>query len=91
VRTGSEVPNDAIVKGYELPSGEYVLINDTNSPRSTGSRAHDRHRRVRRPRGIDPIFYDSAYYLRTRKATVKPYALLAKRWSERRRSPSRGS
>src|SRR4029077_18820058 len=25
---GSEVPNDAIVKGYELPSGEYVLIND---------------------------------------------------------------
>jgi DNA end-binding protein Ku len=25
---GSEVPNEAIVKGYELPSGEYVLIND---------------------------------------------------------------
>src|SRR6195256_1421005 len=75
---GSEVPNDAIVKGYELPSGEYVLINDdelaTLDPEAV--RTIDIEEFVDLA-DIDPIFYDSAYYLAPDKATVKPYALLA--------------
>jgi DNA end-binding protein Ku len=75
---GSEVPNDAIVKGYELPSGEYVLINDdelaTLDPEAV--RTIDIEEFVDLA-DIDPIFYDSAYYLAPDKATIKPYALLA--------------
>ncbi|MEY2433640.1 MAG: end-binding protein Ku [Acidimicrobiaceae bacterium] len=75
---GSEVPNDAIVKGYELPSGEYVLINDDElallDPEAV--RSIDIEEFVDLAE-IDPIFYDSAYYLAPDKATVKPYALLA--------------
>ena len=75
---GSEVPNDAIVKGYELPSGEYVLINDDElaalDPEAV--RTIDIEEFVDLAE-IDPIFYDSAYYLAPDKATIKPYALLA--------------
>jgi DNA end-binding protein Ku len=75
---GSEVPNDAIVKGYELPSGEYVLINDDElallDPEAV--RSIDIEEFVDLAE-IDPIFYDSAYYLAPDKATIKPYALLA--------------
>jgi DNA end-binding protein Ku len=75
---GSEVPNEAIVKGYELPSGEYVLINDDElaalDPEAV--RTIDIEEFVDLA-DIDPIFYDNAYYLAPDKATVKPYALLA--------------
>ena len=42
---------DEIVKGYELPTGEYVTVTDEElaGARSRGG-PHDRHRRVRRPR-----------------------------------------
>jgi DNA end-binding protein Ku len=75
---GSEVPNDAIVKGYELPSGEYVLINDDELAAldPEAARTIDIEEFVDLA-DIDPIFYDSAYYLAPDKATVKPYALLA--------------
>src|SRR5262245_43701067 len=74
---GSEVPNDAIVKGYELPSGEYVLINDDELAAldPEAARTIDIEEFVDLA-DIDPIFYDSAYYLAPDKATVKPYALL---------------
>lgn len=75
---GSDVPNDAIVKGYELPSGEYVLIDDDElaalDPEAV--RTIDIEEFVDLA-DIDPIFYDSAYYLAPDKATAKPYALLA--------------
>jgi DNA end-binding protein Ku len=75
---GTEGPNDAIVKGYELPSGEFVLINDdelaTLDPEA--ARTIDIEEFVDLA-DIDPIFYDSAYYLAPDKATTKPYALLA--------------
>jgi DNA end-binding protein Ku len=75
---GSEVPSEAIVKGYELPSGEFVLINDDElaalDPEAV--RTIDIEEFVDLA-DIDPIFYDNAYYLAPDKATVKPYALLA--------------
>ena len=75
---GSEVPNDAIVKGYELPSGEFVLINDDELAAldPEAARTIDIEEFVDLA-DIDPIFYDSAYYLAPDKATTKPYALLA--------------
>ena len=80
---GSEVPNEAIVKGYELPSGQYVLIDDVelSSLDPEASRTIDIEEFVDLEQ-IDPIFYDAAYYVAPDKATVKPYALLARAMEE---------
>ncbi|MBA2283305.1 MAG: Ku protein [Actinomycetota bacterium] len=76
---GTEVPSEAIVKGYELPSGQYVLIDDvelsTLDPEA--NRSIDIEEFVNLS-DIDPIFYDAAYYVAPDKATTKPYALLAR-------------
>ena len=75
---GTEVPTDAIVKGYELSSGDYVLIDDDELAAldPEAARTIDIEEFVDLAE-IDPIFYDSAYYLAPDKATAKPYALLA--------------
>lgn len=79
----SEVPSEAIVKGYELPSGQYVLVDDAElsalDPEAT--RTIDIEEFVDLA-DIDPIFYDAAYYVAPDKATTKPYALLAKAMEE---------
>ncbi len=80
---GEEVPAEAIVKGYELASGEYVTVGDdelsTLDP--DASRAIDIEEFVSLDE-IDPLFYDSAYLVAPDKATVKPYALLAQAMEE---------
>lgn len=76
--TGDEVSNDDIVKGYELPSGDYVTVTDEElaqfDPKAT--RSIDIEEFVDLSE-IDPIMYDSAYRLAPDKAAVKHYALLA--------------
>jgi DNA end-binding protein Ku len=73
----SEVATEAIVKGYELASGEYVTVTDEElgSLDPEASRTIDIEEFVDLV-DIDPIFYDSAYYLAPDKATLKPYKLL---------------
>ena len=74
----AEVSNEDIVKGYELPSGDYVLIDDDElaalDPEAV--RTIDIEEFVDLA-DIDPIYYDAAYFLAPDKATTKPYALLA--------------
>ena len=79
----SEVPAEAIVKGYELPSGQYVLIDDVelSSLDPEATRTVDIEEFVDLA-DIDPIFYDAAYYVAPDKATTKPYALLARAMEE---------
>ncbi|WP_334142006.1 non-homologous end joining protein Ku [Rhabdothermincola sp.] len=76
--TGEEVPWEQVVKGYELGSGNYVVITDEElaalDPKAV--RTIDIEEFVDLA-DIDPIFYDSAYYLAP-DAAAKPYALLAK-------------
>lgn len=74
---GQEVPYEDIVKGYELASGAYVTIDDDDlaalDPKA--SRSIDLVEFVDQA-SIDPIFYDSAYFLAPDPGTPKPYALL---------------
>lgn len=74
---GAEVPYDQIVKGYELPSGQHVVVTDEElrSIDPKASRTIELLEFVD-SESIDPIFYDSAYYLGPDPATAKPYALL---------------
>jgi DNA end-binding protein Ku len=80
---GSEVPSEAIVKGYELSSGEYVLIGDDElgglDPEA--SRTIDIEEFVDLSE-IDPLLYENGYYVAPDKATLKPYRLLVQAMEE---------
>ena len=80
---GTEVPYEAIVKGYELSPDRYVLIEpeelDNLDPEATHTIDIEEFVRLDE---IDPIFYDAAYYVAPVKGTEKPYALLVKAMEE---------
>jgi len=80
---GEEVPGEAIVKGYELSSGDYVTVGDDELAGldPVANRTIDIEEFVDLA-DIDPLFYDSAYYVAPDKATVKPYALLTQAMEE---------
>ena len=74
---GEEVPYGEIAKGYELSSGETVVLTDDDFkdlPLTT-SRAIDVLQFVPLEQ-VDPIYFEKSYYLEPDKTGVKPYALL---------------
>ncbi len=80
---GEEVPYDEIVKGYEVMKDQYVVITDEDlaslSPKS--SRMIDITDFVLQE-DIDPVFYESAYFLVPDELARKSYALLAEALEE---------
>jgi len=80
-KTGKEVAYDDIVKGYEVKKGQYVMIEPEElsefAPRAT--RTIDIEDFVSLDE-IDPIYYDSTYYLAPEdsEGARKAYALLLK-------------
>ncbi len=75
--TGEEVSYDDIVKGYELASGDYVTVTEDElaSLDPDAVKTIDLQEFVDLV-DIDPVFYDSAYYLAPSPETQKPYKLL---------------
>jgi DNA end-binding protein Ku len=74
---GEEVSYGDIAKGYELSSGETVVLTDEDFkdlPLTT-NRAIDVLQFVPLEE-LDPIFFEKSYYLEPDKAGVKPYVLL---------------
>src|SRR5205085_1104396 len=74
---GDEVPYSDIAKGYELPSGEVVVLTDedfADLPLST-SRAIDVLEFVPLEQ-VDPLYFAKSYYLEPDAAGTKPYVLL---------------
>lgn len=75
--TGEEVPYDEIVKGYEIMKDTYVVVTDDEiaglAPKA--SRTIDIVEFVEEDE-IDPVFYQSAYYLVPDELARKSYALL---------------
>jgi len=74
---GEEVAYGDIAKGFELSSGETVVLTDEDFkdlPLTT-SRAIDVLQFVPLEQ-LDPIFFEKSYYLEPDKAGVKPYCLL---------------
>src|SRR5215469_13879473 len=67
---GDEVPYEQIVKGYELDSGAYVVIDDDElaalDPKALRTIDIDEFVDLDQ---IDPLFYDSAYYLAPDKSS----------------------
>jgi DNA end-binding protein Ku len=74
---GEEVAYGDIAKGYELPSGETVVLTDDDFkdlPLTT-SRAIDVLQFVPLEE-VDPIYFAKSYYLEPDKSGTKPYVLL---------------
>jgi len=80
---GSEVPPEALAKGYQLTSGQYVIVTEDELAAldPEASRTVDIEEFVDLS-DIDPVFYDAAYLVAPDKATAKPYALLQKAMEE---------
>jgi DNA end-binding protein Ku len=80
---GHEVPYEDIVKGYELSPDRFVLIEpeelDALDPEATHTVDIEEFVDLA---DIDPIFYDSPYYVAPVKGAEKPYALLARAMDE---------
>lgn len=80
---GSELPPERIVKGYELPSGDYVTVTDREleelAPEAARTIDIDAFIDLA---DIDPVFYESAYHLVPDEAAAKPYKLLAEAMGE---------
>jgi DNA end-binding protein Ku len=80
-KTGKEVAYEDIVKGYEITKGKYVMVEPEEladfAPRAT--RTIDIEDFVSLE-DIDPIYYDSTYYLAPEKSdgAKKAYGLLLK-------------
>lgn len=73
----SEVPAGQIVKGYEIASGEYVIVEEDElmALDPVGQRTIEIEEFVDLDQ-IDPVFYDSAYYVVPSGPVLKPYQLL---------------
>jgi DNA end-binding protein Ku len=68
-KTGREVPYDDIVMGYEVKSGEYVVLEKEEIDAAAGERSRllDIDEFVEAA-AIDPVFFDKTYYLGSRDA-----------------------
>ena len=74
---GQDVPNDALVRGYEVSPDNYVVITDDELAAldPEASRTIDLAEFVDLDQ-IDPIHFDGTYYLAPDPALAKSYALL---------------
>ena len=77
------VPDDEIVKGYEIRKGKVVYVTDDDfaAAKVDGYRAIDIEAFVPHE-DIDPIFFERTYYLGPEKGSEKVYALLRKAMEE---------
>jgi len=80
---GTEVPREAIRKGYEKPSGDYVLLDGDDmaalSPKKSTTISIEQFIDLSE---IDPLIYNSAYNVLPDKTALKPYALLMRAMEE---------
>ena len=80
---GTEVPFEAIVKGYELGPDRYVLLEPGELEGLDPEASHtiDLEEFVDLA-DIDPVFYDTAYHVAPGKGGDKSYALLVRAMEE---------
>jgi len=75
--TGREVPWDQIVRGYEYEPDEYVVLSDEEL-RQANAKATQTVEIAQFVDGseIDPLYFDTPYYVEPQKKGSKSYALL---------------
>ncbi len=82
-KEGKPVPDDEIVRGYEVSEGEYVYVTDEDLEAAAGEtyRTIDIQDFVEVGE-VDPIYFDRSSYLGPADGAEKPYALLVEAMEE---------
>ena len=71
------VPRSEILKGYEYQPEQYVLVSDEELRRITPRTSSDIEiQEFVHLREIDPVYFETSYYVAPDRAGEKPYALL---------------
>ena len=75
--SGRDVPREEVVRGYEYEPDEYVVLTDEEIARANVERSQtiDIVQFVERDE-IDPLYYETPYYIEPLKKASKSYALL---------------
>lgn len=85
--TGAEVPPERIVKGYDLGGGRYVVVGDDELASLAPKASHTIEiTEFVDLDDIDPVFYESPYYLFPDKHGEKAYRLLVETMSGLRKA-----
>ena len=81
--TGEEVPNESIVKGYEVAPGQYVVVDDEDvkalAPKASRTIEIEDFVDLEQ---IDPLYFEQPYYLAPEAQALKPYKLLVEAMTE---------
>ncbi len=76
-QTGEEVPPNKIVKGYEIEKGRYVVVEKSElealAPKASHTIEIEDFVDLDE---IDPLYFDSPYYVLADEKALKPYKLL---------------
>jgi len=78
IKEGCVVERDEIVKGYEFAKDQYVMFTpeEIKALEETGSHSIDVQEFVPLE-SVDPVYFDTTYYLAPDKGGAKPYTLFA--------------
>jgi DNA end-binding protein Ku len=77
VENAQPIPRSEIVKGYEYQPEQYVLVSDEELNRITPRTSSDiQILEFVHLREIDPVYFETSYYVAPDRAGEKPYALL---------------
>jgi DNA end-binding protein Ku len=80
--TGEEVPDENIVKGYEVSKGRYVIVDpDELEPFIPAATRSVELEEFVDLADIDPVYFDNSYYV-VPDGSPKPYVLLARAMEE---------
>src|SRR5438128_4618784 len=72
-----EVPQDELVKAFEVSKDQYVEITDEDLEKLPLPAKHTIElSSFVNSSEIDPVYYDKSYYLEPEEVGIKPYALL---------------
>ncbi len=78
------VPNDEIVKGYEISKGKYVIMEEKDFENLPVASKHTIEvTSFAKSEEVDPMLFDSSYYVHPSEAGRKPYKLLMAALEER--------
>jgi|SRR5579883_2898057 len=71
------ITRDEIVKGYEYEKGQYVVIDEEDLKKAAPKTAKTMEiLEFVKAAEVDPVFFESSYYVAPEEAGMKPYSLL---------------
>lgn len=73
-----EVDSEHLVRGFELPSGDHVVVGDDELAALAPKKSRDIDLRLFvKPESIDPLYFERAYVMAPAGESLKAYRLLA--------------